>query len=178
MVSWWVPYLPKGCRLDFDNGLGGDSDSCPVLASGVYLSPTQIMAPPQATRILSQMKYTSGSSCDEFQHIKFCVGANFWMYSAFFLTLPVWEFYWNLAFVNFITLIALRWFGQFIMSGQLFLEIKLIAFLYISNSKRTGAQSWNSQTWFKLKWKPYRSINKVTSRSLALFLFCFIHFIK
>ena len=45
MVSWWVPYLPKGCRLDFNNGLGGDSNSGPVLAPGVYLSPTRIMAP-------------------------------------------------------------------------------------------------------------------------------------
>ena len=31
MVSWWVPYLPKGCRPDFNNGLGGDSNSSPVL---------------------------------------------------------------------------------------------------------------------------------------------------
>ena len=26
MVSWWVAYLPKGCRSDFNNGLGGDSN--------------------------------------------------------------------------------------------------------------------------------------------------------
>ena len=32
MVSWWVPYLPKSCRPDFNNGLGGDSNSGPVLA--------------------------------------------------------------------------------------------------------------------------------------------------
>ena len=32
MDSWWVPYLPKGCRPDFNNGLGGDSNSGPVLA--------------------------------------------------------------------------------------------------------------------------------------------------
>ena len=69
---------------------------------------------------------------------------------------PVWEFYCLLAFVNFITLITLRWFGQFITSRQLFLVIKLIAFLYISNSKRTGAELWNSQTGFKLKKKHYR----------------------
>ena len=31
MVSWWVPYLPKGCRPDFNNGLVGDSNSGPVL---------------------------------------------------------------------------------------------------------------------------------------------------
>ena len=61
MVSWWVPYLPKGCRLDFKNGLGGDSNSGPVLAPSVYLSLTQIMASPQATQILYQMKYIASS---------------------------------------------------------------------------------------------------------------------
>ena len=58
MDSWLVPYLPKGCRPDFNNGLGGDSNSGPVLASGVYLSPTRIIAPPRATLILCQMKST------------------------------------------------------------------------------------------------------------------------
>ena len=53
MVSRWVPYLPKGCRPDFNNGLGGDSNSGPVLA---YLSPTRIMVSPRATPILCQMK--------------------------------------------------------------------------------------------------------------------------
>ena len=42
----------KGCRPDFNNGLGGDSNSGPVLAPDVYLGPTRIMAPPQATPIL------------------------------------------------------------------------------------------------------------------------------
>ena len=70
----------------------------------------------------------------------------FTSYSVFFNLNPVWESYWNSAFVNFITLITLGWFGQFITSRQLFLAIKLIAFLYISNSKCTGAQLWNSQT--------------------------------
>ena len=32
MVSWWVPYLYKGCMPDFNNGLGGDSNSGPILA--------------------------------------------------------------------------------------------------------------------------------------------------
>ena len=41
------------------------------------------------------------------------------------------------------------------MSRQLFLAIKLIAIFYISNSKCTGAQLWNSQTGFKLKKKHY-----------------------
>ena len=56
MVSWWVPYLHKGCRPDFNNGLGCDANSGPVLVPGVYLSPTRIMAPPRATPILCQMK--------------------------------------------------------------------------------------------------------------------------
>ena len=32
MASWWVPYLPKGCRPDFNNGPGGDSNCCFVLS--------------------------------------------------------------------------------------------------------------------------------------------------
>ena len=57
MVSWWVPYLPKGCRLDFNNVLGGDSNSGTVFAPGVYLSATRIMAP-WATPTLCHMKST------------------------------------------------------------------------------------------------------------------------
>ena len=34
-VSWQVPYL--GCRSDFNNGLKGDSNSGPILASFVWL---------------------------------------------------------------------------------------------------------------------------------------------
>ena len=29
MVSCWLPYLPKGCRPDFNNSLGSDSNSGP-----------------------------------------------------------------------------------------------------------------------------------------------------
>ena len=58
MVSWWVPYLLKGCRPDVNNGLVGDSNSGPVLAPGVYLSPTRIIWS-SPTPILCQMKYTS-----------------------------------------------------------------------------------------------------------------------
>ena len=75
MVSWWVPYLPKGCRPDFNNGLGGDSNSGPVLASGVYLSPTRIMAPPRATPILCQMKYTSV----QVSYLSFPGGYHIWL---------------------------------------------------------------------------------------------------
>ena len=31
LQTWLQPYLPKGCRPDFNNGLGGDSNSGPVL---------------------------------------------------------------------------------------------------------------------------------------------------
>ena len=31
MVSWQVPYLAKGCRPDFNNGLRSDSNSGPIL---------------------------------------------------------------------------------------------------------------------------------------------------
>ena len=51
MVSWWMPYLPKGYRPDFNNDLGGDSNSGPV-SPGVYLSLTLIMTPSRATPIL------------------------------------------------------------------------------------------------------------------------------
>ena len=44
MISWWVPYLPKDCKPDFNNGSGGDSNSGPVLPPSVYLSLTRIMA--------------------------------------------------------------------------------------------------------------------------------------
>ena len=56
MDSWRVPYLPKGCRPDFNNGPAGDSNSGPGFPPGLYLSPTRIMAPPQATPILCQVK--------------------------------------------------------------------------------------------------------------------------
>ena len=59
MISWWVSYLNNCCPSDFHNGLGGDSNSGPILASGVYVSTTRKMAPPQATPTLYQMKYTS-----------------------------------------------------------------------------------------------------------------------
>ena len=57
-MIWWVLYLNKGCRSDFNNGLGGGSNSGPILDPSVDLSTTRIKAPPQATLILYQMKYT------------------------------------------------------------------------------------------------------------------------
>ena len=44
MVFWWVPYLFEGRMSDVNNGPGGDSNSGPNLAPGVYLSPTRIVA--------------------------------------------------------------------------------------------------------------------------------------
>ena len=49
MVFWWVPYLSTGTRPDFNNDLGTDSNSGPVLGPSVYLSLTRIMAAPWAT---------------------------------------------------------------------------------------------------------------------------------
>ena len=51
-----MPYLAKGCRLDFNNGLRGDSNSGPILAPSVHLSLTQITASPMAISILCQME--------------------------------------------------------------------------------------------------------------------------
>ena len=59
MVSWQLPHLSTGSRPDFNNDLGADSNSGPVLGPGVHLSLTRIMTSPWATPILCQMKYTS-----------------------------------------------------------------------------------------------------------------------
>ena len=40
MVSWQVPHLSTGSRPDFNNDLGADSNSGPVLGPSVYLSLT------------------------------------------------------------------------------------------------------------------------------------------
>ena len=54
-VSWQVPYLDKGCRPDFNNGLRADSNSGPILPPppSIYSSLTRIMAPPQTIPILN-----------------------------------------------------------------------------------------------------------------------------
>ena len=85
----------------------------------------------------------------------------------FFLQLePVWEFCWLLAFVNFITLVILWWFGQFISSRQWFLAIKLIAFLYISNSMCTGVSIMEFPDWVQVKVEaPWRNQLSVTGRN-------------
>ena len=38
MISWKVPYLAKGCRPDFSNGLGGDSNSDPISSQRLFKS--------------------------------------------------------------------------------------------------------------------------------------------
>ena len=57
--SWWVPYLPKACRPDFNNGLGGDSNSGPILGPRRLFESDSNNSPSRATPILCQMKYTS-----------------------------------------------------------------------------------------------------------------------
>ena len=39
-----MPYLSKDSMSDVNNGPGGDSNSGPILAHGVYSSPTRIVA--------------------------------------------------------------------------------------------------------------------------------------
>ena len=39
-----MPYLSKGRMSDVNNGPGGDSNSGPILATGVYSNPTRIVA--------------------------------------------------------------------------------------------------------------------------------------
>ena len=56
MVFWWVPYLAKGPRPDFNNGPGDDSNCGRILGPGVYSSPTLIMAPLQAIPILVRFR--------------------------------------------------------------------------------------------------------------------------
>ena len=58
MVSWQVPYLAKGRRADFSNGLEGDSNSGCLFGPCVYSSLTQLMAPSQAIPSLGQMEDT------------------------------------------------------------------------------------------------------------------------
>ena len=52
MVFWWVQYLAKGSRPDFNSGPGNNSKSGRMSVPGVYSSPIRIMAPPQAIPIL------------------------------------------------------------------------------------------------------------------------------
>ena len=57
MVSWWVPYLPKGCGRDFSNGLGGDLNSVvPFWIPGVHSSRTRIMAHPRPFQCWTAIK--------------------------------------------------------------------------------------------------------------------------
>ena len=52
----WVPYLLKGCKLDFNNGLECDSNSGPVLALAFIESDSNNA--PWATPTLCHMKST------------------------------------------------------------------------------------------------------------------------
>ena len=55
MVPWWAPYLPKGCWPEFNNSLGCDLNSGPVLGPGDYLSPTRIMAPGHSSLVSDEV---------------------------------------------------------------------------------------------------------------------------
>ena len=60
MDSWRVPYLPKGCSPDFNNGPGGDSNSGPVLASGCLFESDSNNGPsPGHSNLLSDEVYIS-----------------------------------------------------------------------------------------------------------------------
>ena len=60
MDSWWMPYLPKGCRLDFNNGPGGDSNNGPVLAPWrLFESDSNNGSSPDHSNLLSDEVYIS-----------------------------------------------------------------------------------------------------------------------
>ena len=50
-----MTYPAKGPRLDLSNGPGDDSNSAHILAPAFFLTPTGIMAPPQAIPKLGKM---------------------------------------------------------------------------------------------------------------------------
>ena len=57
-VSWWVPHLPKDCRPDFKNGLGGDSNSGAVLAPQRLFESNSNNGPPGHSNLVSDEVYT------------------------------------------------------------------------------------------------------------------------
>ena len=59
MVSWKVPYWPRAASLTSIMAWKLTWIVTPFWPPGIYLSPTWLMAPPQAISILCQMKYTS-----------------------------------------------------------------------------------------------------------------------
>ena len=59
MVSWWVPYLPKGCRPELNNGLGGDSTSVPVPPRRLFESDWNNDPSPGHSNLVSDEVYIS-----------------------------------------------------------------------------------------------------------------------
>ena len=59
MVSWWMHYLAKGPRPDFNNGPGDNSNSGSILATGVYSSPIRIMGLSPSHSYLGTLKITT-----------------------------------------------------------------------------------------------------------------------
>ena len=58
LMVWWVPYLNKGCTPDFNNGLGGDSNSGLLLAPWRLFESDSNIGPSPGHSNLCQMKYT------------------------------------------------------------------------------------------------------------------------
>ena len=58
MASWWVLHLPEGCRPDFNNGPGGDSNSGLVLPQHLFESNSN-NAPPGHSNLVSDEVYIS-----------------------------------------------------------------------------------------------------------------------
>ena len=56
MISWWVPYLAKGPRPDFNNCPWDNLNSGRILAPSVYSNLTKIMAPLQVIPVLVRWK--------------------------------------------------------------------------------------------------------------------------
>ena len=73
MVSWWVQYLAKVPRPDFNNGPRTTQIVAAFLAPGVYSSPTPIMALPSQSN-LGQLEYTSV----QVSHLWSPGGCNIW----------------------------------------------------------------------------------------------------
>ena len=57
MVFWWVPYLPKGCRPDFNNGLGDDSNSAPFWPRRLFESHSDNGPSPGHSNLVSDEEY-------------------------------------------------------------------------------------------------------------------------
>ena len=58
-MVWWVPYLNKGCKPDFNSGPGNDSNIGCILALQCLFESNLNHNPSQAIPILRQIEYKS-----------------------------------------------------------------------------------------------------------------------